>query len=170
MAIGGGSSQVRWRFSEPSPPSLLDLSGHCGRSVGQQFFLSTSLSFPVPIPFDFSCLKQPCPSSSHLSKELDLHGFWIYHFSIISIVCLTPCSLHCQKIKLAKMGFGPLRAQPCALVQCLCHGFCFSWGTLDVKIICILYCIIWNYILAFGKKTKKEKPKPMVILCFVMML
>lgn len=39
---------------------------------------------PVPIPCDFSCLKQPCPSSSPLSKELDLHGFldksFQYHF------------------------------------------------------------------------------------------
>lgn len=51
---------------------------------------------PFPIPVDFSCLKQPCPSSSPLSKELDLHGFWINHFSIISVARLTtPCSLQC---------------------------------------------------------------------------
>lgn len=46
--------------------------------------------------------------------------------------------------RVGKMGFGPLGAQPHALVQCLCHGFLFSWGILDVKIIWIFYCIIWN--------------------------
>jgi hypothetical protein len=31
------------------------------RSVSQQSFLPTFPFSPIPIPFDFSCLKQPCP-------------------------------------------------------------------------------------------------------------
>ncbi|CAK6446098.1 unnamed protein product [Pipistrellus nathusii] len=59
--------------------------------------------------------------------------------------------------QVGKMGFGPLRAQPCTLVQCLCYGFCFSWGTLDVKIICIFYCIIWSWASLWGGGGRKTK-------------
>lgn len=149
------SSQVTWRFSEPILPLYLTPWGRRGNSVGQQSFLPSPPSSSTP--FDFSCLKQPCPSSSPLSKELDLHGFWIYHFSIISTIGLTPCPFNARKSSWQKWGLGPSEPSPVPLYSCLCYGFCFSWGTLDVKIICIFYCIIWRQGLTLGGRGKKNQ-------------
>lgn len=75
--------------------------------------------FPVPSPLDFSCLKQPCPSSSPLSKELDLHGYWINHFSIISTIRLTLAPLQCYDLELAN-GVGALGTLPCIFLYSVC--------------------------------------------------
>lgn len=75
-----------------------------------------------------------------------------------------PGSPQCYNIKLAKWVW-VLGTLPGIFVQCLCHGFCFPWG-IDVKIICILYCIIWRSVLTLGEGGAKPS-KPMVILYFV---
>lgn len=123
---------------EAKPFSLVE----SRRSVGQQPFHLLPMPL-VPVPLDFSCLKQPCPSSSPLSKELDLHGYWINHFSIIVIICLALALFSARTSSWQKWVWA-LGTLPCIFVQCLCRGFCFPWGILDVKIICILYCIIWS--------------------------
>lgn len=66
-----------------------------------------------------------------------------------------PGSPQCYNIKLAKWVW-VLGTLPGIFVQCLCHGFCFPWG-IDVKIICILYCIIWSSVLTLGGRGSKAK-------------
>lgn len=95
MAIGGFPPRSDGGSQSPILPLYLTHWGQRGNSVGQRSFLPSPPSSSTP--FDFSCLKQPCPSSSPLSKELDLHGFWIYHFSIISTIGLTPCPFSARK-------------------------------------------------------------------------
>lgn len=93
------------------------------RSVGQLPLHLPSL-LPAPIPFDFSCLKQPCPSSSPLSKELDLHGYWINHFSIISIIRLTLAPLSATTTSW-RNGFGSLEPCPLSLYSVCAVDFVF---------------------------------------------
>lgn len=122
------------------------------------------------MPFDFSCLKQPCPSSSPLSKELDLHGFWIYHFSIISIVCLTPLLPSMLENQVGKNGVGASQSpalHPCTVsVPWILFFLGYSWCEDNLHIL-LYYLELGPH---FGGRGEEKPSKPTVILYFVMML